>query len=247
MTLKHKKISIPSAAIVIIGNEVLSGRTQDINSHWLSDQLNQLGVRVTEIRVVPDIEEQIKKAVNELRIRNTYLFTTGGIGPTHDDITSQSIAAAFDIPLVLHPEAHEILKSKYKDALNEARLGMAYMPEKASLIANPISAAPGFRMDNVFVFAGVPKIMQAMFDKIQHLIASSAKIFSKTIEIKIAEGDIAVDLGRIQSKYKEVEIGSYPNFESTHAKCSIVLRSTKPNLLEAALADVRKMIRSYDS
>src|ERR1051325_270508 len=171
-----------TACVLIIGNEILSGRTQDANLAFLAQGLNEIGIRLREARVIPDDAETIVAAVNEVRRKFDYVFTTGGIGPTHDDITAQCIADAFGVPLILHPEARRLLEGHYPPgALNEARLRMAHMPEGSSLLLNPISRAPGFRIGNVFVLAGVPQVMQATFNELRHHLRGGAKMLRRSV------------------------------------------------------------------
>jgi molybdenum cofactor synthesis domain-containing protein len=213
------------ACLIIIGNEILSGRTKDTNLAWLGEQLNECGVRLFEGRVIPDVEEIIIATVNECRARFDYVFTTGGIGPTHDDITSAAIAKAFGVPLLLHPEAHRLLQAHYTpDQLNEARRKMAYIPEGASLIANPVSSAPGFQMENVFVMAGVPRIMQAMFDDIRPRLKGGAKTQALTLHTNLPEGTYAAALTELQAAFPDIEIGSYPHFRHGRISTSLVAR-----------------------
>ena len=199
------------AALVIIGNEVLSGRTQDANLQFIALGLAEVGVRLKEVRVIPDEQSVIIDTVNLLRRQFDYVFTTGGIGPTHDDITSESIAKAFDVPLLRDPRAVERLLRQIKpENLNEARLRMANIPQGADLIDNPVSHAPGFRLGNVFVMAGVPRIMQAMFDGIKGDLRGGARLLAVEVTIAGGEGVIADGLGALQRQNAEVEIGSYP-------------------------------------
>ena len=216
-----------TAAIVVIGNEILSGRTKDANLTYLAERLNELGIRLLEGRIVADQQDAIAEAVNQCRARYDYVFTTGGIGPTHDDITAGSIAHAFGLPLIVHPEAKARLESHYAHGqINDARMRMAMTPEGATLIDNPISAAPGFRIGNVFVFAGVPAIMQAMFEGMKHTLVGGAPLRSRTFRTNLAEGVIAADLGALQARYPDVEIGSYPSFARRESGVRIVLRAT---------------------
>ncbi|MBX6321948.1 MAG: competence/damage-inducible protein A [Rhodospirillaceae bacterium] len=234
-----------TAAVLIIGNEILSGRTQDVNLAFLGSQLNALGIRLREARVVADDEDEIVRAVNECRARYDYVFTTGGIGPTHDDITAACVAKAFGLPLVRNPEAVAILEQHYAPGqLNEARLRMANTPLGAALIANPVSAAPGFQIGNVFVMAGVPSIMRAMFDGLKHRLAGGAPMLSATVVTDLGEGVIAKDLGALQERYADVEIGSYPWFRAGRFGTSLVLRGTDPARLAAAAEEVRALIRA---
>ena len=236
-----------TAGIVVIGNEILSGRTRDENAPWLAARLAEGGVRLAEIRIVPDLVEAIAEAVNESRARWDHAFTTGGIGPTHDDITSEGVAAAFGAPLSLHPEAHALLVQRYgRHRLNDARLRMAQMPRGAELIENPVSGAPGFRLANVFVLAGVPKIMRAMFGSIRHLVIGGPPIRSRAVNADVAEGDLADDLARIQARFPDVEIGSYPVYGARRVGCSLVLRSTDTTRLDAAAHEVAALVRRHD-
>src|ERR1700687_5315604 len=202
-----------SACVVIIGNEILSGRTQDANLAFLAQGLNEAGIRLREARVIPDVAETIIRTLNEVRGRFDCVSTTGGIGPTHDDITSASIAEAFGVSLILHPEAKRILESHYPPGgLNEARLRMAQVPEGAALLPNPISRAPGFRIENVFVLPGVPQIMQAIFNELKHRLKGGAKVLSRSVSCTLGAGTIAQDLAALQDRYPDVEIGSDPAF-----------------------------------
>src|SRR5438477_9244831 len=198
-----------TACVLIIGNEILSGRTQDANLAFLAKGLNEAGIRLREARVIPDDAETIVNTVNEVRRVFDYVFTTGGIGPTHDDITSASIAEAFAVPLIVHPEAKRLLESHYPPGgLNEARLRMAHVPEGAVLLPNPISRAPGFRIENVYVLPGVPQIMQAIFSELKHRLRGGAKLLSRSVSCALSEGALANQLGALQERYADLEIGS---------------------------------------
>lgn len=234
----------PTAGLIVIGNEILSGRTQDINIHWIAEKMTSIGIRFTEVRIVPDIEDAIVQAVNEVRARVTYLFTTGGIGPTHDDITTDAIAKAFGKTVMLDPAARQMLVDYYGDenALNEPRLKMAHVPEGAKLIANPVSGAPGFQVENVYTLAGVPKIMQAMLDNIMAELKTGPKILSQTVTCNLGESSIALQLSEIQNRYPDVEIGSYPHYRAGELGLSLVLRSAAQDSLAAAADEVRKMV-----
>jgi molybdenum cofactor synthesis domain-containing protein len=235
---------IVTAAVLIIGNEILSGRTQDANLAYLATGLNEAGVTLREARVIPDIAETIVAAVNELRSTYDYLFTTGGIGPTHDDITSECVAKAFGVPWTLHPEAHRIFLDHYKPGeLNEARLRMAHTPEGASLVKNAVSRAPGFRMGNVFVFAGIPRVMQAMFDAVKHDLKGGRPMLSRTVSCHLAEGVIAKGLGEIQGRYADLDIGSYPFYRRGEFGTSLVLRGRDAARLAAGTAQVVALVR----
>ena len=216
------------AAIIVIGNEILSGRTQDVNVSFLSKWLNDHGVRVSEVRIIEDNEESIVRCINEVRKKFKYIFTTGGIGPTHDDITSKSIARALKLKYDFHKEAYNILKKYYKPGeLNEGRKKMAKIPDKALLIYNPSSGAPGFIVENIFCLPGVPSILKSMMDGLKDKITGGKKILSETISIQTVESEIAKSLENVQKQYKKVEIGSYPFFRFGKIGVSIVIRSTK--------------------
>jgi molybdenum cofactor synthesis domain-containing protein len=236
---------IVTAGVVIIGNEILSGRTQDENLAFLARGLNTVGVRLREARVIPDDAAVIAATVNELRGKFDYVFTTGGIGPTHDDITAQSIADAFGVPLVLHPEAKRLLETHYQPGeLNEARLRMARVPEGAVLLLNPISRAPGFRIGNVFVLPGVPSIMQAIFDELKHRLKGGVPVLARSLSCQLGEGTLAADLARLQARYPDIEIGSYPYFRRGDFGVTLVLRGTERARLEQATAELAALIRT---
>ena len=233
-----------SAAILIIGNEILSGRTKDLNGNYLAVELLKLGINVRQIRIVPDEKKEIVGALNALKIKYTYVFTSGGIGPTHDDITADSVAEAFSVPLLLNEKAREMLASHYangKDDLNEARLRMARIPAGATLIDNPISKAPGFRIGNVFVLAGVPRIFQAMADSILTNLDSGDPIISKTITISKPEGTIAEKLAEIASSFPEVSIGSYPFNINGDLGTNLVVMHEDAALIRKVVAQLSKM------
>ena len=228
-----KAIRKVNAGIIIIGNEILSGRTQDVNTATISKWLSSLGVKLEEVRVIPDIENSIVKTVNELRKKFKYVFTTGGIGPTHDDITSKSIAKAFKLSYGYHKEAYDILEKYYsKNKFNEGRKKMAMMPTKASLILNPTSGAPGFIVDNVFCLPGVPSILKAMLSGLNNKIIGGKKILSKTISVYTVESEIAKSLEKVQKKFKKIEIGSYPFFRLGKIGVSLVIRSTEKKQID---------------
>lgn len=231
-----------SAGIIIIGNEILSGRTHDKNTHFLAGRLTEMGINVGEAIVVPDIPAKIIETVQTYSKRFDYVFTTGGIGPTHDDLTSESVAKAFNTPLELNADAHEILKNHYKHELNEARLKMGYIPVGAELIENPVSAAPGFRIENVYVMAGIPSIMQAMFASIKHQLKGGAPLLSKTISGPTSEGLIATELTQIQKNHPEVDIGSYPFFHDGVLGVSLVIRGTDQAKIDAAAVQVEALV-----
>ena len=237
---------IYTAALLIIGNEILSGRTTDANLPYIAGRLNALGIRLSEVRVVPDVEADIVDAVNALRARYSYVFTTGGIGPTHDDITAECVARAFGLPLTEHAEARRRLEERYAVAgieLNEARLRMAKTPEGAELIDNPVSGAPGFQVENVFVMAGVPKIMQAMFKSLRERLVGGDPLLSRSIACQLPEGKLAQGLGEIQARHEGVDIGSYPSYSSTGFGVAVVLRHSDAAVLDAAAQEVMSLIR----
>jgi molybdenum cofactor synthesis domain-containing protein len=215
-----------NAAILIIGNEILSGRTQDTNTSTIALWLNSIGVKVHEVRVIPDIESIIVHTVNKLRKSNNYVFTTGGIGPTHDDITAESISKAFSLNYEIHKEAFKILEAYYKPGeFNEGRQKMVWMPKNANLILNPTSGAPGFSVENVFCLPGVPSILKSMIGGLKNEIVGGEPILSHTISLKTVESEIASSLTEIQNNNKDVEIGSYPFFQAGKLGVSIVMRS----------------------
>jgi molybdenum cofactor synthesis domain-containing protein len=234
-----------TACVIIIGNEILSGRTRDANLSYLGKAMNAVGIRIMEARVVRDEEGAIVDAVNACRAAYDYVFTTGGIGPTHDDITAASIAKAVGVSLVRDARAVDLLTRHYAAAdLNEARLKMAEVPEGAVLIENPVSSAPGFQTDNVFVLPGVPRILQAMVDGLAARLRGGDPVLSRTISAFTTESAIAEPLSAMQDRFPEVEIGSYPFVRSGRFGVSLVLRSTDSTTLGAAVAAVAAMLRA---
>lgn len=236
----------PTSAILIIGSEILSGRTQDVNVQFLATRLSKRGINLCEVRVVPDEKEEIVLAVNALRKKYNFVFTTGGIGPTHDDITADCIAAAFGVAIDVHPEAKERLEKHYAHTnteLNDARLRMARIPAGAILVDNPVSGAPGFKIENVVVMAGVPKIMQSMFDHVETMLPTGLVMLSTTVNCTMREGDLAEGLSAAQNMYPEVEIGSYPVSKDEGYTLSLVLRSTNKLRLTLATEAVMNLIR----
>ena len=237
---KNKKVN---AAILIIGNEILSGRTQDTNTSTLATWLNSLGVKVGEVRVIPDVEETIVSSVNLLRKNYNYVFTSGGIGPTHDDITSESVSKAFNLPYEKHEEGYKILEAYYKSGeFNDGRQKMIWMPRGANLILNPTSGAPGFYVENVFVLPGVPSILKSMLGGIKNKIVGGNPIISHTISLRTFESHIADSLTDVQNKYQDVEIGSYPFFQAGKLGVSIVMRSDDQNLINKCSSDVMSFV-----
>ena len=240
--MKNKKETI--AGIIIIGNEILSGRTQDTNTTTLSIWLNSLGIKVQEVRVIPDIEKIIISTVNELRKKFNYVFTTGGIGPTHDDITAMSTSKAFNLTYGPHKEAMSILEKYYKPGeFNEGRKKMACMPTEANLILNPTSGAPGFNIENVFCLPGVPSILKSMLGGISHFLVGGDPILSHTINLKTVESEIAKPLSDVQDKNKDVDIGSYPFFRAGKLGVAIVLRSSDKNKIENCKLEILKFLK----
>lgn len=241
------KTSNPTACVVLIGNEVLSGRTQDVNLRYLGSRLAQIGIPVREARVIPDQRSVIIETINQVRARHDFVFATGGIGPTHDDITSPCVADAFGVPWEPHPEAWRRLEKAYKPGeFNAARQRMATMPRGAELIDNPISTAPGFIIGNVYVMAGVPRIMQAMFETVAPTLKGGQPIEARAVHVTgLAEGLLADGLDRIQAAYDDVDIGSYPFYRASGNGVAIVARGTEPQRLDDAIQEVRALILSF--
>ena len=238
-----------TAAMLIIGNEILSGRTKDANLQYLASELTELGIRLMEVRVIPDVESVIVKAVNEVRRRYDYVFTTGGIGPTHDDITAECVAKAFGVPLIINPVALKLLEEQVKkrgNVLNEARLRMAKTPEGASLIDNSHSVVPGFLMETVYVMAGVPRIMQAMFEGLKPSLRRGRRMLSRTVACNLPEGTIAEGLGIVQERFPDLEIGSYPSY-GTQASFNVamVIRGVDEGQIASAFAEISDLVRSH--
>jgi molybdenum cofactor synthesis domain-containing protein len=233
-----------TAALLVIGDEILSGRTKDKNIGYIAEYLTGIGIDLREVRVVPDVEEEIVGAVNALRGRYTYVFTTGGIGPTHDDITADAIAKAFGVGIDHDPRAVSMLQERYQPhELNDARLRMARIPDGSDLVENPISRAPGFRLGNVFVMAGVPSIMQAMMDNIAPNLETGARMIVETIETQgLAEGIYAEGLGQVASSHEGVSIGSYPSFSASGFRNQIVVRGKDPVAVAAAVSAVHDLL-----
>jgi len=239
----EKKAKV-NAGILIIGNEILSGRTQDTNTSTLATWLNSIGVKVEEVRVIPDIEKTIIDTVNYLRSNYDYVFTTGGIGPTHDDITAESISKAFGLKYEIHKEAFKILEKYYKPGeFNKGRQKMVWMPQNAGLILNPTSGAPGFSVENVFCLPGVPSILKSMLGGITNNIVGGEPILSLTINLRTVESEIAKSLTSIQENNKEVEIGSYPFFQAGKLGVSIVMRSTDQNKIDNCNLEIMKLVK----
>ncbi len=237
---------IVTAALLVIGDEILSGRTKDKNIGYVAEYLTNIGIDLKEVRVVPDEEPEIVAALNALRARYTYVFTTGGIGPTHDDITADAVAKAFGASIDHDPRVVEILRARLAQTggvMNEARMRMARLPAGAELVLNKISAAPGFRIGNVIVMAGIPQVMQAMLEYVTPQLKTGAKMLSETVRADCREGDIGTELGAVAAAHPGVVIGSYPFMdEKRAANAHVVLRSRDPQKLAAAKAAVEAML-----
>ena len=238
------KHDVVTAAILVIGDEILSGRTKDKNIGYIAEYLTNIGIDLREVRVVPDVEEEIVAAVNALRARYDHVLTTGGIGPTHDDITADAIAKAFGVGIDFDPRAVAILAERYGKAdLNEARMRMARLPAGSELIANPVSKAPGFSIGNVHVMAGVPAIMQAMLDGLAARLPTGAKMLSRSVPAGMGEGRIAARLAEVQKRFPDVMIGSYPGFDPQAGfTTTLVLRSRDEARLGEATIAVEAML-----
>jgi molybdenum cofactor synthesis domain-containing protein len=241
-----EQADIVTAAVLVIGDEILSGRTKDKNIGFIAEHMTAIGIDLKEVRVVPDEELEIVAALNALRTRYTYVFTTGGIGPTHDDITADAVAKAFNLPIDYDPRAVEILRERLAvtgGEMNEARLRMTRMPKGAELVRNKISAAPGFMIGNVVVMAGIPQVMQAMLEYVTPQLKTGATMLSQTVRADLREGDIGTELGAIAKAHAGVVIGSYPFMEDERRpNTHIVLRARDPRQLAAAKVAVEEMI-----
>lgn len=238
---------ILTAAMLAIGDELLSGRTKDKNIGHLADALTLVGIDLKEVRIVADDEAAIVEALNALRMRHTYVFTSGGIGPTHDDITADAVSAAFGVPCLHDPAAMDLLAAMYQRRgmeFTEARQRMARMPQGATHIANPVSTAPGFQIGNVYVMAGVPQVFNVMLDNVIATLPAGARVLSRAIPCPFGEGDIGILLGAIQKAHPETTIGSYPRFDGRQFSTELVVRSRDRAALEAAAVDVEAMIAS---
>ena len=232
-----------NAAILIIGNEILSGRTKDTNTSTIATWLNSIGVKVEEVRVIPDIEQKIIDTLNFLRKTYNYVFTTGGIGPTHDDITAESVSKTFGLKYEIHKDAYKILEAYYKAGeFNEGRQKMVWMPENANLILNPTSGAPGFNVDNVFCLPGVPSILKSMLGGLTNSIVGGEPILSLTISLRTIESEIANSLTKVQDDNKDVEIGSYPFFQAGKLGVSIVIRSEDQSKIDNCNAQILNFV-----
>ena len=235
-----------TACLILIGNEILSGRTQDRNLSYLAGGLNEVGVQMREARVIPDVRKTIVDTVNECRAKFDYVFTTGGIGPTHDDITSECIAEAFGVGMYRDQEIVDLLQSymarRGRSEMNEARMRMATFPEGAVLLRNEVSAAPGYRLDNVFVMAGVPRIMHAMFEEAKRHLEGGAVMRSRGLVVDLPEGTIAEPLGVVQARYPEIDIGSYPQMREEGFRVSVVARGTDPARLGEVVGELMQAL-----
>ena len=237
---------IVTAGLLVIGDEILSGRTKDKNIGYTAEYLTAIGIDLKEVRVVPDDEPEIVAALNALRARYTYVFTTGGIGPTHDDITADAVAKAFGVPIDYNTRAVEILRARLAQTggvMNEARMRMTRMPAGAELVLNKISAAPGFRIGNVIVMAGIPAVVQAMLEYVTPQLKTSAKMLSETVRADCREGDIGTELGAIAKAHPDVIIGSYPFMDERGANAHVVMRSRDPQKLATVKAEVEAMLK----
>jgi molybdenum cofactor synthesis domain-containing protein len=234
---------VVTAALLVIGDEILSGRTKDKNIGYIADYLTAIGIDLREVRVVPDVEDEIVAGLNALRARYRYVFTTGGIGPTHDDITADSVAKAFGVAIDFHPDALAAMQARFPGLeLNESRKRMARIPLGAELVTNKVSAAPGFWIGNVIVMAGVPSIMQAMLDEVGPKLKTGARMLSESVRADLREGDVGGPLGEIAKAHDGVLIGSYPFMDDTGPNTWLVIRSRDPQKLAAAKADVEAMV-----
>jgi len=232
------------AGIIVIGNEILSGRTQDTNTSTLSIWLNSLGIKVQEVRTIPDSEKIIVETVNDLRKKFNYVFTTGGIGPTHDDITASSISKSFNLKYGPHKEAMSLLEKYYKPGeFNEGRQKMAWMPTNANLIYNPTSGAPGFNVENVYCLPGVPSILKSMLGGISHKLVGGEPILSQTINLRTVESEIAKSLSNVQKNNEQVDIGSYPFFRAGKLGVAIVLRSSIQSQIDKCNSEIIKFVK----
>ncbi|MBV9043736.1 MAG: competence/damage-inducible protein A [Alphaproteobacteria bacterium] len=234
----------PTAAILVIGDEILSGRTQDTNTAYIAKFLGALGIDLREARVVPDVQQEIVDALNALRTRYTYVFTTGGIGPTHDDITFEAVAAAFGVGCYHHPEAIAAMAARYKPGeFNEARRRMAYIPVGAELVRNSVSTAPGVHIGNVFVMAGIPMVMRAMMDAIEPLLKRGGVVHSATVQTRVPEGRLAEGLSKIQRAHAALAIGSYPFYREEGPGVQLVARGRDAEEVETAAQEIEAMLR----
>ncbi len=234
------------AALLIIGNEILSGRTQDANLAYLAKWLNQQGIRLHQVRVVADETAEIVEAVNALRAAYDYVFTTGGIGPTHDDITVDAMAVAFGVPVVMHPRAEKLLRDHYQERISEARLRMARVPDGADLIENAVSAAPGIKMGNVHIMAGIPSVMRGMLAALDGKLAGGQPVISRTISAYVAESSVAQLLIDVENKHDGILIGSYPVWRGNKVGANFVVSGIDASIIDIAIADIDAGLRAQD-
>jgi len=235
-----------TACLIIIGNEILSGRTQDKNLAHIAKGLNDAGVRLVHARVIPDVRDTIVSTVNECRAAYDYVFTTGGIGPTHDDITSECVAEAFGVRMVRDPHIAKLMEERTRargQEMNEARLRMATFPEGAELLPNEISVAPGYRIGNVFVMAGIPSVMHVMFEHAKRHLEGGRRVEARSVTIDLGEGTIAEPLAMLQARYREIDIGSYPQMGTGGFRVSLVMRGTDGALLDRVREELKQMLR----
>jgi len=236
-----------NAFLLIIGNEILTGRTKDANTQFLGKKLGEIGISVCESRILPDDEKKIINTIRQNKDQFDYIFTTGGIGPTHDDITAKAVAKALNIEFERNAEAEELLRNFYsRDDITEARLSMADMPKGATLLENPISKAPGFKIENVFVLPGIPKIVERMFEGLRHHLTESSPFLSKTIVSSLPEGIIGGRLAEIQAQYENTEIGSYPFSKDGKIGVNIVIRSKNVENIKPVAIAIQNMIRKLE-
>lgn len=244
MANKAQDAEIVTAALLVIGDEILSGRTKDKNIGYIADYMTAIGIRLSEVRIVSDIEDEIVAAVSALREKFDYVFTTGGIGPTHDDITADAVAKAFNVSIDVDPRAVAIMEKRYGPGeFTPERKRMARIPDGAELVKNSVSGAPGFMLGNVIVMAGVPRIMQVMLDDVAPKLRTGAKMLSRTIRVERPEGVVAAGLGRVQDVFPDVSMGSYPFFRKDKLGTHLVLRSTDEARLKEAIAALWEMLK----
>jgi len=239
-----QKSSLKTAGLIIIGNEILSGRTLDKNTQYIAQNLAQIGVQMQEVRIIPDVIDTIITTVQHFSRTYDYVFTTGGIGPTHDDKTAAAVAKAFAVDLIHHPQAHAALVDHYggKEHMNEGRIKMTQIPQGASLITNPVSVAPGFKIGNVHVMAGVPKIMQGMLSHILPTLEGGDIIQSRQMVVNMAESEIAPILSQLEQEFETIDIGSYPKYKDGKPEVTIILRSTDEETLNTALTSLENRL-----
>lgn len=243
MAKKDRGQDVVTAALAVIGDEILSGRTKDKNIGYIADYLTAIGIRLSEVRIVPDVQSEIIEAVNSLRVKYDYVFTTGGIGPTHDDITADAVAAALGVTIDVDPRAVAIMEKRYSPGeFTPARKRMARIPDGAELIRNAVSGAPGFMIENVIVMAGIPRIMQVMLDDVASRLRTGARMLSRTIHVHRPEGIVAAGLERVQKVFPDVSMGSYPFFRKDRLGTHLVLRSTDEEKLAAAMGALWAML-----